>query len=79
MWKIPNHPRCQISGALIVYSDTLKVCLAKAKKSLEGMLVYATGKLDTNWLGIPKEGYAFSNDVQSDGSPQEGAPSTFCL
>src|SRR5512136_2720824 len=23
------------------------------------------GKLDTNWLGIPKEGYAFSNDVKA--------------
>jgi len=22
------------------------------------------GKLDTNWLGIPKEGYAFSNDAK---------------
>jgi uncharacterized protein (DUF2141 family) len=22
------------------------------------------GKLDTNWLGIPKEGYGFSNDVK---------------
>jgi uncharacterized protein (DUF2141 family) len=21
------------------------------------------GKLDTNWLGIPKEGYGFANDV----------------
>ena len=23
------------------------------------------GKLDTNWLGIPKEGYGFSNDVKA--------------
>jgi uncharacterized protein (DUF2141 family) len=23
------------------------------------------GKLDTNWLGIPKEGYAFSNNVKA--------------
>ena len=22
------------------------------------------GRLDTNWLGIPNEGYAFSNDVK---------------
>jgi uncharacterized protein (DUF2141 family) len=22
------------------------------------------GKLDTNWLGIPKEGYGFSKDVK---------------
>jgi len=22
------------------------------------------GKLDTNWVGIPKEGYGFSNDVK---------------
>ena len=29
------------------------------------------GKLDTNWLGIPKEGYGFSNDVK----PLLGAPS----
>ena len=28
------------------------------------------GKLDTNWLGIPKEGYGFSNDVK----PLLGAP-----
>jgi uncharacterized protein (DUF2141 family) len=24
----------------------------------------STGKLDTNWLGIPTEGYGFSNDVK---------------
>jgi uncharacterized protein (DUF2141 family) len=23
------------------------------------------GKLDTNWLGIPTEGYGFSNDAQA--------------
>ena len=23
------------------------------------------GKLDTNWLGVPKEGYGFSNDVKA--------------
>ena len=23
------------------------------------------GKLDTNWLGIPKEGYGFSNDAKA--------------
>ena len=23
------------------------------------------GKLDTNWVGIPKEGYGFSNDVKA--------------
>ena len=28
------------------------------------------GKLDTNWLGIPKEGYGFSNDAKgSFGAP----------
>lgn len=29
------------------------------------------GELDTNWLGVPKEGYGFSNDVKIRG----GAPS----
>ncbi len=29
------------------------------------------GKLDTNWLGIPTEGYGFSNDVKA----LKGAPS----
>ena len=29
------------------------------------------GKLDTNWLGIPVEGYGFSNDAKS----LNGAPS----
>jgi len=29
------------------------------------------GKLDTNWLGIPREGYGFSNDVKAT----LGAPS----
>lgn len=29
------------------------------------------GELDTNWMGIPKEGYGFSNDVKIRG----GAPS----
>ena len=29
------------------------------------------GKLDTNWAGIPKEGYGFSNDAKSS----SGAPS----
>jgi uncharacterized protein (DUF2141 family) len=28
------------------------------------------GKLDTNWLGIPKEGYGFSNAVKA----MRGAP-----
>jgi uncharacterized protein (DUF2141 family) len=23
------------------------------------------GTLDTNWLGVPKEGYGFSNDVKT--------------
>jgi uncharacterized protein (DUF2141 family) len=28
------------------------------------------GKLDTNWLGIPKEGYGFSNDARASlGAP----------
>jgi uncharacterized protein (DUF2141 family) len=31
------------------------------------------GKLDTNWLGIPKEGYGFSNDAKG----LFGAPSFF--
>ncbi|MDT8449363.1 MAG: DUF2141 domain-containing protein [Wenzhouxiangellaceae bacterium] len=29
------------------------------------------GKLDTNWLGVPKEGYGFSNDAKAS----MGAPS----
>lgn len=29
------------------------------------------GKLDTNWLGVPKEGYGFSNDAKA----RFGAPS----
>ena len=29
------------------------------------------GKLDTNWLGVQKEGYGFSNDVKA----VRGAPS----
>jgi uncharacterized protein (DUF2141 family) len=29
------------------------------------------GKLDTNWLGVPKEGYGFSNDARAS----VGAPS----
>jgi uncharacterized protein (DUF2141 family) len=28
-----------------------------------------TGKLDTNWLGIPKEGYGFSRDAQGGLGP----------
>src|SRR4029077_20500785 len=27
------------------------------------------GKLDTSWLGIPKEGYGFSNDAQAASTP----------
>jgi uncharacterized protein (DUF2141 family) len=33
--------------------------------------IVVNGKLDTNWLGVPKEGYAFSNDVKA----VRGAPS----
>lgn len=34
------------------------------------------GKLDTNWLGIPKEGYGFSNDVKATfGAPSFSAAS----
>jgi uncharacterized protein (DUF2141 family) len=27
------------------------------------------GKLDTNWLGVPKEGYGFSNDPDAATAP----------
>jgi uncharacterized protein (DUF2141 family) len=34
------------------------------------------GKLDTNWLGIPTEGYGFSNDVKASlGAPSFAAAS----
>ena len=34
------------------------------------------GKLDTNWLGIPKEGYGFSNDAKAVlGTPSFSAAS----
>jgi uncharacterized protein (DUF2141 family) len=34
------------------------------------------GKLDTNWLGIPKEGYGFSNDAKAlPGGPSFSAAS----
>jgi uncharacterized protein (DUF2141 family) len=34
------------------------------------------GELDTNWLGIPKEGYGFSNDVKAFlGAPSFSAAS----
>jgi uncharacterized protein (DUF2141 family) len=37
------------------------------------------GKLDTNWLGIPTEGYGFSNDVKALlGAPPFSAASFQC-
>jgi uncharacterized protein (DUF2141 family) len=38
----------------------------------------SNGKLDTNWLGIPKEGYGFSNDARGVlGAPSFSAASYF--
>ena len=35
------------------------------------------GKLDTNWLGIPTEGYGFSNDVKASLGPPSFADASF--
>jgi uncharacterized protein (DUF2141 family) len=35
------------------------------------------GKLDTNWLGIPTEGYGFSNDVKASLGPPSFAAASF--
>jgi uncharacterized protein (DUF2141 family) len=35
------------------------------------------GKLDTNWLGIPTEGYGFSNDVTGSLGPPSFAAASF--
>ncbi|HEY3356838.1 MAG TPA: DUF2141 domain-containing protein [Polyangia bacterium] len=36
-------------------------------------------KLDTNWLGIPKEGYGFSNDVRVHFSPPRFEQARFAV
>jgi uncharacterized protein (DUF2141 family) len=35
------------------------------------------GKLDTNWLGVPKEGYGFSNDAKAALSAPSFSAATF--
>jgi uncharacterized protein (DUF2141 family) len=35
------------------------------------------GKLDTNWMGVPKEGYGFSNDVKAVLSAPSFSAATF--
>jgi uncharacterized protein (DUF2141 family) len=35
------------------------------------------GKLDTSWLGVPKEGYGFSNDVRATLSPPSFSDASF--
>jgi uncharacterized protein (DUF2141 family) len=35
------------------------------------------GKLDTNWLGVPREGYGFSNDVKGLLSAPEFSAASF--
>ena len=35
------------------------------------------GKLDTNWLGIPTEGYAFSNDAKALLGPPSFSAASF--
>jgi uncharacterized protein (DUF2141 family) len=35
------------------------------------------GKVDTNWLGVPKEGYGFSNNVGSAFSAPTFAAASF--
>ncbi|HKJ84236.1 MAG TPA: DUF2141 domain-containing protein [Mariprofundaceae bacterium] len=35
------------------------------------------GKLDTNWLGIPKEGYGFSNDARAKLGPPSFSAASF--
>jgi len=37
------------------------------------------GKMDTNWMGIPKEGYGTSNDAKSSFGPPEFDDARFSL
>jgi uncharacterized protein (DUF2141 family) len=37
----------------------------------------SNGKLDTNWLGIPTEGYGFSNDAKGSLGPPSFAAASF--
>ncbi len=38
---------------------------------------HRNGTLDTNWLGIPTEGYGFSNDVKASLGPPSFAAASF--
>lgn len=35
------------------------------------------GKMDTNWIGIPKEGYGFSNDAKASFSAPSSSDAAF--
>jgi len=35
------------------------------------------GKIDTNWLGVPKEGYGFSNDAKAMLGPPSFSAASF--
>jgi uncharacterized protein (DUF2141 family) len=75
-----GFPRESLRAAIVVM--ILKIRETQARCDLEDIPpgTYAlavvhdenmNGKLDTSWLGIPKEGYGFSNDVKV----ARGAPS----
>jgi uncharacterized protein (DUF2141 family) len=41
------------------------------------MIQNRNDKLDTNWLGIPTEGYGFSNDTKAAGSAPAFSAASF--
>ena len=81
LFASPNgFPREFLHSAIVVM--VLKIRETQARCDFEDIApgTYAlavihdenmNGRLDTNWLGIPKEGYGFSNDVKA----VRGAPS----
>jgi uncharacterized protein (DUF2141 family) len=75
LFDSPNgFPRDVMSSAMRVV--VMKVPNTRARCDFEGLHAgtYAlvvlhdenmNGKIDTNWLGVPKEGYGFSNDAKA--------------
>jgi uncharacterized protein (DUF2141 family) len=75
LFDSPNgFPRDVLHSAMRLV--IMKVSDTKARRDFEGLPsgTYAlvvlhdenmNGRIDTNWLGVPKEGYGFSNDAKA--------------
>jgi len=71
--KAPFFSISKFTQNIVHYQDIPPGTYALAVVHDENM----NGKLDTNWLGIPTEGYGFSNDVKALLGPPSFSAASF--